>query len=175
MFGHAQPVDVIEHTDAQAAQRLLCRAYQPVVGDSACEEDADRDHGRDEAGEEHELGAEPARIEHPAIEDDLDQDRDGELAHRGDDRERDRRFQTDAQFGARRHAAAEDVQRARPDPSRRRDVVVLDSSEDPLGELVARLGRRRVGDDVVRGTVKRVFARVAGLVAGPRHHATSWS
>ena len=113
VFGHAQPVDVVEHADAQVAQRLLGGAHQPEVGDAADEEHADRDHDRAEAGEQHELGAEAARTEHAAVEDELDQDRDRELAERGDDREHDRRLQAVAQLGTRRQAAAQHLQRAR--------------------------------------------------------------
>ena len=51
-----------------------------------------------------------------------------------------------------------------------RDVVVLERGEDPLGELVARLRRRGVGDHVVRGAVDAVR-----VVVGARHHATSCS
>ena len=88
-------------------------ADQPVVGEPADEEDPDRDDDRGEAGEQHELGTEATRPEHAAIEDDLDQDRDRELAGCGDDREHDRRLQTVAQLGARREAAAQHLQRAR--------------------------------------------------------------
>ncbi len=129
-------------------------AHQPVVGEAADKEDADRDHGCDQAGEQHELGPEPARAQHAVIEDDLDQDRDGQLSERGDDREHDRRGQTDAQLGARSQPAPEDVECARRDPARRRDVVVLEGGEDALGELVAGLGRRGVGNCIARRTVQ---------------------
>ncbi len=102
------------------------------------------------------------------VEDDLDQDRDGQLPERGDDREHDRRPQADAQLRARAQALAQDRQRARARGTDGGDVVVLEGGEDPLGELVACLGRGRVGHHVVRGAVH-------GLVAGTRHHATSWS
>ena len=118
VFGHAQPVDVIEHPHAQVAQRLLGRADEPEVRGPADEQDADRDHDRAEAREQHELGLEPVRAEHAAVEDDLDQDRDRELARRGDDREHDRRLQPDPQLGTRRQTAAQHRQCARRDPPR---------------------------------------------------------
>ena len=153
VFGHAQAVDVVEDTHAQVAQRLLGGAHQSVVGEAADEEHTHRDRDGAQAREQHELGPEAARAEHTAVEDDLDQDRDCELAQCGNDREHDRRLEAVAQLGTRRQAAAQHLQRARRDTARRRGIVVLERGEDPFRELVAGLGRRRVGDDVVRGAV----------------------
>jgi hypothetical protein len=86
VLGHRQAVDVVEGAHAQRQQAGLGRPHQSQVGAAPHEvQGADQDRG-ERAGREHEAGAEPGVVQHPPVEDLLDQDGDRQLAGRGDHR-----------------------------------------------------------------------------------------
>ena len=156
---------MLEGAHPQAEEAGLGRAHQAQEGRPADEVEADGEQGRAGAGHGHEAGAVAGLAEHAAVEDLLDEDRDGQLAEGGGDGEDRGQHEALPQLGRDGQPAPEDV-----DGSRVPEGVLLGGRVEVAALVVVAAGRGGVGEDVDH-RLERIVDRLVGELG----HAASCS